>query len=73
MKFGAVFKLDKRNTTMLKKIDGDFISTNCDFQFMDNLVIRKQDSGRMVYKTHIFISSTCYLLKTENRIKKSLT
>ena len=37
MKFGAVFKLDKRNTTMLKKIDGDFISTNCDFQFMDNL------------------------------------
>ena len=30
MKFGAVPKLDKRNTTMLKKFGGDVASANYD-------------------------------------------
>ena len=30
MKIGAVIKLDKRNKTMLKKIDDDIILANCD-------------------------------------------
>ena len=74
MKLGAVFKLDKRNTTMSKKIDGDFISTKCDFQFTDNL----EPSGSRILdawsiKLAFLLIETFYLLKTENRTKKSLT
>ena len=41
MKFGPVTKLDKRNETMLKKIDHDIESKNCSviafFEFTVNL------------------------------------
>ena len=35
--------------------------------------IWKPDSGPIVCKTYIFINSTLYLTKTEDRTKKSLT
>ena len=53
------------------------MSANCDIiiffliygQFA---AIRKPDTGRMVYKTYIFINSNFYLTNPENRTKKSL-
>ena len=54
------------------------MSTNCDFivifpiygQFV---AIRKADSGRIVCKAYIFITSNLLFTKTENRTKESLT
>ena len=62
MKLGPVTKLDKRNMITLKKFDDDVISANCDvivfFQFYGKIsAIRKSDSGRIVYKTYIFINN----------------
>ena len=61
MKLGPVTKLDKRKTATSKKIDNDVMSTNCDAiafypisgQFA---AFQKPDSGRLVYKTYIFIN-----------------
>ena len=61
MKLGPVTKPDKGNTST-SKIDNDVMSANCDavafFSIYDQFAaIRKSDSGRMVYRTHIFINS----------------
>ena len=78
MKLGPVTKLDKRNTVTLKKFDDDVMSTNFDVNVFFPIygqfaATRKPDSGRMVYKTNVFIKNTFYLTKTENRTKESLT
>ena len=78
MKLRPVTKLDKRNRTMLKKINDDVISENCDiiiiFPVYGQLgAIRKPDSGRTVFKTYIFINSNLLSYKTEVRTKKSQT
>ena len=69
MKLGPVTKLNKRNKTTSKKIDGDFISKN-----LANL---EQSGGRIpdTESTKIMFSVivTFCLTKTENRTKKSLT
>ena len=88
MKLGPVTKLDKRITATSKNVDGEVMSKHCDIivffpiygQFA---VIRKPDSGRMVYKTYIsliffiylifYILIIFYLTKNKNRTKKSLT
>ena len=61
MKVEPVTKLDNRNTVSSKKIDDDFMWTNCEFTVIFPIsgkfgAIRKPDSGRMVCKTYIFIS-----------------
>ena len=60
MKLGTLTKLDKRNKSTSKKDDG-VISANSDvivfFPIYGQFAaIPKPDSGRMVYKTYIFIS-----------------
>ena len=62
MKLGPVTKHDKRNKATSKKIDYDVTSENCDviaiFPIYGQFgAIRKPDSGRVVCKTYIFISS----------------
>ena len=54
------------------------MSENCDvisiFPIYSKFgVIEKPDSGHIASKTYIFIKSTFYLTKTENRTKKFLT
>ena len=61
MKLEPVTKLDNRNTVSSKKVDDDFMWTNCGFIVIFPIsgkfeAIRKPDSGRMVRKTYIFIS-----------------
>ena len=62
MKLGPVTKYDKRNKRISKKIDDEVMSANCDvivifFIYGQFGVIWKPDSGRIVYKTYIFINS----------------
>ena len=62
MKLGPVTKLDKRNKETSKKIDDDVMSENCNviaiFPIYSQFgAIRKPDSGRIVFKTYIFINS----------------
>ena len=62
MKIGPVTKLYKGNISTSKKLDDDSMSANCDaivfFPIYDQFAaLRKPDSGRMVYKTYIFINS----------------
>ena len=62
MKLGLVTKLDKKNTATSKKVGDDLMSAICEviviFLFYVQFVaIRKPDSGHMVCKTYIFISS----------------
>ena len=61
MKLGPVTKPDKRNKATSKKFDDDIISANCDvivifLTYGQFGAIRKPDSGRIVYKTCIFIN-----------------
>ena len=61
MKLGTVIKLDKRNVAASKKIYDDVISVICDFNvffpiYRQSAAIWKPDSGRLVYKTYIFIN-----------------
>ena len=61
MKLGPVTKLDKKNKTTSKKIDGDMLE-NCDVIVIFSIygqfgAIRKPDSEHIVCKTHIFINS----------------
>ena len=69
MKLGPVTKLDKRNKTTLKKFDDDVMPENCDVIVIFSIygqfgAIRKPDSGCIIYRTYIFISSN--LLPYEN-------
>ena len=62
MKLGPVTKLYKRNKTTSKNFDDDVMSENCDVIVIFSIygqfgAIRKQDSGRRVSKTYVFIDS----------------
>ena len=77
MKLGPVTKHDKRNTETSKKIDNDVLLANCvvivTFLIYGQFgVIQKPDSGRMIYKTYIFMIVNFYFTKTKNRTKKSV-
>ena len=77
MKLRPVTKLDKRNTTMSKKIDDDFVSASMTslsfFRFMAGL---EQFGGRIPNAwsriLNLSLITTFSLTKTENRTKKSL-
>ena len=78
MKLGPVTKLDKRNKTTSKKVDDNIMPKNCAaiavlLIYGQFGAIRKPDSGRISCKTYIFIKTTFYFTKTENRTKKPLT
>ena len=71
MKLLPATKLDKRNKTTSKpqKIFDDVILANCDVIVIFPIygqfeAIREPDSGRIVYKTYIFINSS--LLSCKN-------
>ena len=69
MKLGRVTNLDKRDTTTFKKVDNGVISGVCDIIVLFSIygqfeAIREPDSGRMVYKTYIFINSNLFSYKT---------
>ena len=77
MKLGPVTKLYKKNKTMSKNFDDEVMSKICDVIVIFSIygqfgAIRKPQSGRRVFNTYVFIN-TFYLIKTENRTKKSLT
>ena len=62
MKLGPVPKRYNRNKTTSKKVDDDVMSTNYDVIVIFPIygqfgAIRKPDSGRIVCKTYIFITS----------------
>ena len=74
MKLGPVTKIDKRNKTILKKIDDDVMSGNCDviviFPICSQFwAIWKAYFGRIVCKTYVFINSylSSYKNWTENQ------
>ena len=78
MKLGPVTKLDKKNTTMSKKIDDDFVSANMTslsvFRLMVNL---KQFGSRIPDAWSMILSfssiTTFDQTENENKTKKSLT
>ena len=62
MKLGPVTKLYKKNKTTSKNFDDDVMSENCDVIVIFSIygqfgAIWKQDSGRRVSKTYVFIDS----------------
>ena len=68
MKLGPATKLDKKNKTPSKKFDNDVMLENYDFIVISPIylqfgAIQKPDSGRIVYKTYIFINSNIYILQ----------
>ena len=79
MRLGPATKIDKRNKTApKKKIDDDVLLANCEVIVIFPIygqfgAIQKPYSGRIVCQIYILLIPTFYLIKTENRIKKSLT
>ena len=68
MKLGPATKLDKKNKTSSKKFDDDVMLENYDVIVISPIylqfgAIQKPDSGRIVYKTYIFINSNIYILQ----------
>ena len=68
MKLGPATKLDKKNKTPSKKFDDDVMLENYDVIvispiYLQFVAIQKPDSGRIVYKTYIFINSNIYILQ----------
>ena len=66
MKLEPVTKLGKRNQNKVKKFDDHVISENCEVIAMFSISSQfgatwKPDSGRIVCKTYIFISSSSLL------------
>ena len=62
MELGRVTKLDKRNKTPSKKFDDEVMSENYNVIVISPIygqfgAIPMPDSGRIVYKTNIFINS----------------
>ena len=60
MKLGPVTKLGKSNTAALKNLDDDVMSANCEVIVFFSIycqfaAIPKRNSGRIIYKTSIFI------------------
>ena len=79
MKFGPVTKLDKRNKKTSKKIENDVILTNCDVIviFLIYGQFGKQSRSWILdaqsVKLTFSLIAIFYLIKTENRTKKSNT
>ena len=68
MELGRVTKLDKRNKTPSKKFDDEVMSENYNVIVISPIygqfgAIPKPDSGRIVYKTNIFINSNLLFYK----------
>ena len=68
MKPGPVTKIDKCKAVTSKKLNGDIMSTNCGAIVFNPIyghfvAIPKPDSGRIVYKTYIFINSNLLFYK----------
>ena len=68
MKLGPATKLDKKKKTPSKKFDDAVMLENYDFIVISPIylqfgAIQKPDSGRIVYKTYIFINSNIYILQ----------
>ena len=77
MKHGPGTKLDKKNKTILKKIDDNVMSANCDVIFIFPIydqfgAIQKLDSGRISVKLTFSLTVTFYLTKTQNKTKNLL-
>ena len=72
MTHGPVTKSDERNSVTSKKIVNDVMSANCDvivffFPIYGQFAaIWKPDSGRMVYKTYIYINNFIDLFILQN-------
>ena len=69
MKIGPVTKRDNRNIATSQKFENDVMLTNCDLAvffliYGQFVVIRKLDSGRMLYITYIFIKNNLLSSKT---------
>ena len=69
MKLGPVTKLDKRNKTISKKIDDDFMSENCDVivfcRIFDQFgAVRRPYSGHRVCKSYVFSNSNFFSYKS---------
>ena len=76
MKLEPVTKLYKRNKTTVKKFDDDVMSESCDITVIFPIygqfgAIRMPDSGRII--STFSLIATFYLIKTENRTKRSNT
>ena len=68
MEPGPVTKIDKRNASTFKKSDDGVMMTNGVAIVLFSIygqfaVIRKLDSGCIVYKTYIFINSNLFSYK----------
>ena len=69
MKIGPVTKRDNRNIATSQKFENDVMLTNCDLAvffliYGQFVVIRKLDSGRMLYIIYIFIKNNLLSSKT---------
>ena len=69
MKIGPVTKRDNRNIATSQKFENDVILTNCDLAvffliYGQFVVIRKLDSGRMLYIIYILIKNNFSSSKT---------
>ena len=78
MKLGPVTKLDKKNTTMSKKIDDDFVSANMTSLSFFRLMVNLKQFGRRIPDAWSMILSfssitTFDQTENENKTKKSLT
>ena len=74
MKLGLVPKLDKRNKTTSKKIDGDVVSASCDIIVIFRIYgkfgrIGKSTSGCIVCKTYISLKKPFILQKLKTELK----
>ena len=77
IKRGTVTKLDKKNTTTLKKIDDDSASVNYDVILIFPVygwfgAIQNPDSRLMVFDSYILIISSLLSYKTWKRKLKNL-
>ena len=68
MKLGLLTNPDKRNKTWSKTFDNDVMLGNCYaaviFQIYGQFAaIQKPDSGRIVFKTYVFINSNLFSYK----------
>ena len=69
MKLELVTTADKRNASRSKKVNNDVMSTNCDVNVFFSIyskfaAIHKPDSGRLVYKTYVFVNSNFLSYRT---------
>ena len=78
MKLGKVTKLNKRNTTTLKKNEYDVMLTNCDVivffpPYGKFAAIRKLDSGCMACTNYILINNNLFSSKKPFSFQKLKT